>query len=180
MNFSTSSHNVCGCANQLIAYVGTAWATALMRTYFPADERNFSFHPCIFLNTQSLMHPNKLVSNFSTIVGRPKYLPCASSTQTPNANEHLTLTACGVFLLTTMANFSKFIIWPDATSYLNRQRFTLEASASVALKNKLLSSSKNKWVIGGTLLFIFTPLISFMPFAFVNKLDSPFAQRRKK
>ena len=52
---SNSLINPLGSLKQLIVYVGMAWMTDLIKISLPAWERSFSFHPCNFLHTLSLM-----------------------------------------------------------------------------------------------------------------------------
>ena len=76
---SKSSHMVFGRRKQLIVYVGTACAIALIRTSLPPTERSFSFYPANFLLTFSLISAKTCDFDFPIKEGRPRYFLCLES-----------------------------------------------------------------------------------------------------
>ena len=51
---SMSLHKLTGNLKTLTKYVGIDWATALIMTFFPACQSDFSFKPCILAQILSL------------------------------------------------------------------------------------------------------------------------------
>jgi hypothetical protein len=69
---------------QLIAYVGIAWATDLMRTSRPAWEISFSFHPLSLLHTLSLIWEKLAYFALHTKDGNPRYFSYCFIAGTPS------------------------------------------------------------------------------------------------
>lgn len=69
-----SAHSPAGNIKQLIAYVGIACMTALMRISLPACDKNFSFHPCKRRKILSLISLNASFLERPRMGGSPKYL----------------------------------------------------------------------------------------------------------
>jgi len=80
---SISLQRPTGKRKQFMAKVGIAYATALMRTSFPACDSNFSFHPWIFPHTLSFIKFKLALLFCPTIAGRPKYFSYSFILGTP-------------------------------------------------------------------------------------------------
>ena len=68
-----SSHSPLGSLKQLIVYEGTAWATALVNTSFPALDKSFSFHPASLDSRFRLIFAKVFFLDLPIKEGRPRY-----------------------------------------------------------------------------------------------------------
>lgn len=68
----------------LIGYVGTAWSMALINTFLPLMEKNFSCHPWTFLSTLSLMWKKTFLLFLLIDEGNPKYREWHETRSIPN------------------------------------------------------------------------------------------------
>ena len=78
-----SWHIAIVCLKTLLAYVGTAWVTALIKISFPVLLNNFSFHPCVFLHTRSLILVKTSLFERPINDGSSKYFSCCLMSGTP-------------------------------------------------------------------------------------------------
>lgn len=65
-----------GILKTLIAYLGMAWAIALISTSFPPQEKNLLCQLVSLLRTLNLMSLKKLIFLLPTIDGSPRYFSC--------------------------------------------------------------------------------------------------------
>jgi hypothetical protein len=69
----SSAQKPAGNLKQLIAYVGMAWITALIRNSLPAWDNNFSSTLATYTKTLSLISLKALRFALPTTSGNPKY-----------------------------------------------------------------------------------------------------------
>ena len=178
--FSKSWQSVLGSWKQLIVYVGTAWATALIRISLPPIERSLPFQPASFLATLSLTLANTCVFYFPMMEGSPRYLLCRESCIGPRMSRMLSFKSWGVFGLKKTEDLLVLIFYPEASSYLLRILTSAWHSWTFALQNKRLSSAKKRWVIKGQPLQMEIPFICWFLAASWMRAENPSAQRRKR
>ena len=119
MRASISWHNPIGNLKHDIVQVGSAWATALIKTSIPACESNFPSHPCSFFHTFCFML-SKLSFFFLPIKdGNPKYFSYCWTIGTPRAYLIDSCISWEVDLLKKRVVFSRFIYCSDALSYVS-------------------------------------------------------------
>ena len=113
---SKSLHMVFGSKKQIIVYMGTTCATALIRTSLPPMKRSFSFHPTSFLLAFSLILAKTCVFYFPIKEGRPRYFLCRESCIEPRMLRISSLVAEEVFGLKKTEDLLGLIFLPDAAS----------------------------------------------------------------
>lgn len=157
-----------------------AWATDLMRTSLPTVEKNFSFHPWNVCHTRSLMLL-KISSLFRAFwEGNPRYCPSDSVWDTLKICLMESFITWLVLGLTMNIDFSKFTIWSEAFSYISRILWIVLQSLLVALKNKRLSSAKNKWDREGQYLLMCKPVSSLFSSTLLRRFERPSVHKRKR
>ena len=114
---SISSQSPLGSWQQLMLYVGMAWATAFIRTSLPPMDKSFSFHLDSFFGTLSFISAKTSFFDFAMIKGRPRYFSCLVSCIGPNISSTSLLVSFRVLWLKNIEDLSTFIFCPEATSY---------------------------------------------------------------
>jgi hypothetical protein len=69
---SSSAQKLFGSKKELIAYVGKAAATDLIRTSLPTWDKDLAFHPSILPKTLSMIPWKALIFEFPIRIGRPR------------------------------------------------------------------------------------------------------------
>lgn len=161
---SRSSHNPFGRRKQLIVYVGTAWATAFIRTSFPPIKRIFSL-PESFLPTFSFNSAKTSFLDLPIIEGRPRYLECLESCIEPRISRTSLFVSWAVLRLKNIDDLSMSIFWPNVASYIVRISVSLWHSWLLALQNSKLSLTKKRWLTWGHLRLMEMPFSSLVRIA---------------
>ena len=140
----SSSQRFSGSLKQLMVYVGTAWATALMSTSLPTVDKSFSFHPDNLLATLDFSWAKEFVLDLPMREGRPRYVSCYLITWAPNIVLIFVCISPLVFRLKYNEVFCLFSCCPDDDSYTLRILRISDPLASVALPKIMLSSAKKR------------------------------------
>lgn len=137
-------HNPPGNLKQDIEKVGTACATALIRTSFPPVERVFSIQPRTLFHNRSFKYLKAPLLDRPTSEGIPRYFSLSDSCWTRRIFLTSYLVVLGQPLLKNTEDLLILTCCPDATQYLPSSNFASAAPSKLTLINNGLSSAKSR------------------------------------
>ena len=99
---------VCGSKKHDMTYVGSAWATDLIRISFPPLDRNFADQELILLLSRSWTKEKTSYFDPQIFSGRPRYIPIPPSLLIPMACFRAVFNSGAIPLQKKTADFSRF------------------------------------------------------------------------